>query len=91
MNEELKYRELDDDALDSVSGGVYMRGSTSSGSVDVNQNGCAVYQCKVCGGAKGAHTADCTAGRPDCCGSCVHGDKSSGDLICTVAADPAGK
>lgn len=72
---------MSDDALNDVSGGVYMW-DVAIRSVDPNLGCCDKYRCKVCGGGRGAHTPGCTAGRPDCCGSCVHASNSSGDWVC---------
>lgn len=81
MNRRMMEHAIDDEALDNVSGGVYMR-DVAIRSVDPNQSCCDRYQCKSCGGSRGAHTAACSAGRPDCCGSCVQASNSSGDWVC---------
>lgn len=84
MDMNMNAHTLDDDALDSVSGGVFLRSFDTDSQVDPSQCACvAGYTCKSCGGKKGAHTATCTAEQPDCCGSCTHTESSSGSLICT--------
>lgn len=82
MSEKLiKKTELNEDALEKVSGGFF---AMSGREIDPNGS-CSNYVCSICGGKRFAHLANCSHSRLDCCGSCLYVKRNNGVWSCETS------